>query len=299
MAAFAAFDWDEMNQRISNIEAAADRRADQRLFWFIGFMLAVSLLIQASTAHTELLRINADADWREPWIKEATSHFVIFLLAPLIARILDRAPVSLQAWRWSAPIHLGGIIGFSVLHVTLMYAARKILLPLLAGASYDFNLLAPGNFLYEFQKDIFTYALLVFGFVTNRSLEQRRLELEEVRKIARGDKKLTLKSGGSTFLLDAADVLWAKAAGNYVEIATGRKTFLARMTLTGLERLLAEAEQDHIRVHRSHLVRGDKIVLIKPTGEGDVTIEMSDGTILPGSRRYRDLLPDIAETSKA
>ncbi len=280
-----------MNQTISNIETAADQRADQRTLWIIGAMLIVSLLIQASTAHTELLRINAAADWREPWIKEATSHIVIFLLAPLIARILDRAPVSIQTWRWSAPIHLGGVIAFSLAHVTAMYAARKILLPVLAGAPYDFNLLTPENFFYEFQKDIFTYALLVFGFVTNRSLEQRRLELEAVRKTARGDKKLTLKSGGSTIMLDAANVIWAKAAGNYVEVGTGSKVFLARMTLSGLERLLAEAGNDHIRVHRSHLVRRDKIVLIKPTGEGDVTIEMNDGAILPGSRRYRNQLP--------
>jgi len=292
MAAFEAFEWNEMNQTISNIEAAADRRADRRLYWFIGFMLIVSLLIQASTAHTEALRIDANADWRGPWIKEATSHIVIFLLAPLIAQILNRAPVSLQTWRWSAPTHLGGVILFSLAHVTLMFGARKVLLPLLAGEPYNFNLLAPVNFFYEFQKDIFTYALLVFGFATNRSLEQRRLELEAVRRTARGDKKLTLKSGGSTIMLDAANVIWAKAAGNYVEVATGSKVFLARMTLTGLERLLAEAANDHIRVHRSHIVRRDKIVLIKPTGEGDVTIEMSDGAILPGSRRYRDQLPE-------
>ncbi len=42
-----------------------------------------------------------------------------------------------------------------------------------------------------------------------------------------------------------------------------------------------------VRVHRSWIVNADHISRIEPTGEGDIKIEMKDGAIVPGSRRYR------------
>ena len=44
------------------------------------------------------------------------------------------------------------------------------------------------------------------------------------------------------------------------------------------------------RVHRSRLVNKAHIRAIRPTGAGDVEIELSDGRTLAGSRRYRAAL---------
>ncbi|WP_428409687.1 LytR/AlgR family response regulator transcription factor [Hyphococcus sp.] len=153
------------------------------------------------------------------------------------------------------------------------------------------NLLRPDNFFYEFQKDIFTYVLLVFAFSVFRALGQQKLETEAAKASARKDHKVTLKSGGSSFIVNAADIVSARAAGNYVEVQTATKTFLARMTISSLQTLLAEAGDAHVRAHRSYLVNRDDVRQITPGANGGVNILLSTGLTVPGSRRYRDRLP--------
>ena len=70
----------------------------------------------------------------------------------------------------------------------------------------------------------------------------------------------------------------------------GGATHLARMSLTALHDQLQSAGVDVVRVHRSHLVNRARIARVTPSGDGDVRIEMSDGSELRGSRRYRDNL---------
>ncbi len=79
----------------------------------------------------------------------------------------------------------------------------------------------------------------------------------------------------------------------------GGTMHLARATLASIERQLEDAGARAARVHRSWIVNTDQIVKTEPTGEGDVRIEMTDGTIIPGSRRYRDRLPSGAQTAPA
>ena len=100
-----------------------------------------------------------------------------------------------------------------------------------------------------------------------------------------------LSPRGRTLFLNAEDVIYAAAASNYVEITTQHGTHLARMTLSSLERLLAETRTNHIRVHRSYIVHGDHIQEIIPTRDGNVTIQLDNGVTLTGSRGYRDRLP--------
>ena len=83
-------------------------------------------------------------------------------------------------------------------------------------------------------------------------------------------------------------MVWARAASNYVEVVTPGRTYLARSTLSELEKLLQAAGGRHVRVHRSHVVNLDKVSEITPTGEGDVTLTLETGETVPGSRRYRD-----------
>ena len=50
----------------------------------------------------------------------------------------------------------------------------------------------------------------------------------------------------------------------------------------------SEAGVDAVRTHRSFLVNRAAITETVPTGEGDVRILLSDGSEVPGSRRYRE-----------
>jgi len=266
------------------------RSADRRALLLIGGMLVASLVLGGLTARTEVVRSGSSITWQETWVNAATSHAAILLLAPLFPLLLDRFPIPGDDWLRALPGHALGLLTFSALHVSLMLAARRLLFPGLVGFPYPVNLLAPAQFLYELRKDTFTYALLLVGFVTMRSVERHRRESESALRTARRDRRLTLRTGASAVVVDAGEIGWARAAGNYVEVEVGGRTHLARMTLKRLEELLLAAGSRHLRVHRSYLVRLDAVRRVTPTGDGDVRLTLADGTVAPGSRRYRDRL---------
>ena len=267
-------------------ELQADRTADRRTWLFFGVFLICSCIVEASSDHAEHVW-SGNSDWRGPWLWQATSHVVIFMVAPIIPFMLSRFPITRRAWPRAVPAHFAASLVFSASHILLMVALRVWLSPILAGYEYDYDLGAFSVWLYEYRKDLLTYILLVMIFDLSRQVEQRTLELTAARTEARERHRLTLKSGGRTFLIDAHDVIWAKAASNYVEVVTPQKIYLARLTLTELERLLASAGDQYVRVHRSYLVNFDHVREILPTGQGDVVLHLASGDEVPGSRRYR------------
>lgn len=274
-------------------EIEADRRADRRTYLVFGFFLFASFVVEAMSDSHEI-REAGGAYPNAPWLWQATSHAVIFALTPFITFMLSRFPISADAWRRSVPAHLAAIVLFSVVHILAMVALRKLLSPVVFGAPYDFGLADPAAWLYEFRKDVLTYALIAAIFHMSRLAEQRTLETEAIRDEASQRQRLTLKSGGRTILLDSKSVIRAQAASNYVEVSTAAKTHLARMTLSELERLLDAAGGRHARIHRSHIVNLDHVRQIEPTGEGDVTVTLDTGDVIPGSRRYRGRLEGAA-----
>ena len=97
-----------------------------------------------------------------------------------------------------------------------------------------------------------------------------------------------LRSGMS--LVPAEDVDWIGAAGNYVELHVQGSVHLIRGTLQELEERLPER---FIRVHRSAIVNLDRVKKLQPWSHGDWLLQLSDGTELRLSRRYRSRLDGV------
>ena len=273
-----------MSEDVRHPELEADRRADRRTYLFFGIFLVASFIVLSLSDQHDLRRAGA-ANPDLPWLSQATSHVVVLALTPFITLVLSRYPLS--AWRRSLPMHLAAVCLFSFTHILAMVALRKLLTPLVFGTPYEFGLADPSVWLYEFRKDILSYALIATIFATNRLVEQRGLEAKAAAMDASERHRLTLKSGGRTYFVDAMDIIRVKAASNYVEVVTPARTYLARATLAELEKLLEAAGGRHVRVHRSHIVNLDRVTQITPTGEGDVTLTLDSGEHVPGSRRYR------------
>jgi len=276
-----------------DLRREADHRADTRTLVLAAGLITVSLATQGLSEITEAARAGVALAPRHVWVLEATSHLAIMTMVPMLIPILNRVPVGGATWRWALPVHALACVAFSLLHVVLMWVARLALFPTFVGYPYAFDLLSPASLAYEFTKDIFTYILLICGFVANRVIERRGAEARKARAADVAAGRLMLSSGGTTVVLAARDVSHAKAAENYVEIHAGAKTHLVRMTLGRLEAMLSEHGMVHARVHRSYLVNLDHVLSISPTGEGDVNILLRNGTVIPGSRRYRDKLAHL------
>jgi len=106
-------------------------------------------------------------------------------------------------------------------------------------------------------------------------------ELSDRRYLTR----FVVKDAGKVTLIDAVRVDWIEAADNYAIVHTGRATHVVRETLA---RLTADLDpRQFVRVHRSAIVRIDRIQEFEPAFHGDFVIRLQDGTRVPMSRTYR------------
>ncbi|VAW01487.1 hypothetical protein MNBD_ALPHA05-2402 [hydrothermal vent metagenome] len=268
-------------------DGATDRLS---FLWLAGFMAAF-LVVDILSKLTEYGRNGVGSEPVYFAIYEITSFVVLLALFPAIAWLTSRATPGQHQWPYVIGAHGAASVIFSLIHVGLMVALRKLAFMLFLPISYTFSDHLPRDLIYEYRKDVLTYALFVFFITFGRQLAQQRREIAAAREDAKRSKKLTLKCGGRSIWVDAKDVCWVRSASNYVEVAANGKTHLARATLAAIERQLADAGANAVRVHRSYVVNTDHIREIRPNGEGDVKIVMSDDQIIPGSRRFRDRLP--------
>ena len=110
--------------------------------------------------------------------------------------------------------------------------------------------------------------------------------LEELTERPRFLRRLPARAGSRIVLIDAGEIDWLQAADNYVLVHSGGREYLMRETLTRLEGELDP--QEFVRIHRSVLVRFDRIGDLVPTVHGDYRVTLKNGVQLTLSRTYRD-----------
>jgi hypothetical protein len=163
--------------------------------------------------------------------------------------------------------------------------------------------IAPYNFL-----DVYLYyciaALLAYLFTEeakNRVQQQNQLMLEtqraeklqlalDMKTEENIEQKITLKDSGKLIKIKVEDILFCQGAGDYVEVCLTDRTILHSGSLSGMTE---ELPSYFIKVHRSYLVNAKQISHMRRLPAGTGEIEVSNGHIVPVSRR---LLPRLKET---
>ena len=98
--------------------------------------------------------------------------------------------------------------------------------------------------------------------------------------------RVAVPNGDRLVVVNWADVDWIEAADNYVKLHVGTLEHLLRHTLSALEKELDPAQ--FVRIHRSAMVRIDRIAELFPATHGDFTVRLRDGSRLPMSRTFRE-----------
>ena len=99
-------------------------------------------------------------------------------------------------------------------------------------------------------------------------------------------ERFMVKSRGRIVFVRADEVDWFEAAGNYVALHAGAKLHLVRGTMSALESRLDPVRFQ--RVHRSTIVRLDRVRELRAKATGDHELVLRDGTALPlGRTHYR------------
>jgi len=256
-------------------------------FWRVfAFIVAVTVVVISINITSTLIEHppgpHGYALW-EPFCWEITSALGIFLLCPVIFRFYRRFPRGRLGLLRFLGLQAAIAILYSMVHVVIMVALRKATYAAL-GHRYDFSLgNLPLALLYEGRKDLLTYAINVGVFwVADR--------LGAKPPAPRAPRRLEIRADGRTLYLEPGEIVWIEAAGNYVEVhvAARAQPILVRGTLGDYEGRLAD--DGFIRVHRSRLLNRAHMKGFETTHSGDVTITLSDGRGIAGSRRFRDNL---------
>lgn len=247
----------------------------------IGVAVAV---VTATSDMMELARSGSSRRWWEPAIWEATSAAVIIATAPLVGWAMRRWPPRPGRLVQFGAIQLAATIPFSLIHILAIFVTRESIYWAIGRHYGFFDDGVALTVLYEWRKDVLTYAAIAATYWAFDYAAARRA----AAPAPAGDGRIEIRDGGVALFLAPAEVLWVEAAGNYIEFHTGQRSHLVRGTLAAWEARLAA--KGFVRVHRSRLVNRARISAIRPTPSGDVEITLDDGRNIAGSRRYREAL---------
>jgi two-component system LytT family response regulator len=101
-------------------------------------------------------------------------------------------------------------------------------------------------------------------------------------------ERIAVESRGKVKFVPVDDVDYIAASGPYAEIVTGTRRHLVREPMQTLEDRLDPNQ--FVRIHRSYIVRVDRIDTLLRGAGGDYEVQLKDGTRLRVSRSRREAL---------
>ena len=265
----------------------ASKRRNEVLLWAAFFVL--NTLANGVVATIDQSRSGNVFSWWEPWVWEATSSVVWFMLLPLVVFFDRRYPLQSGNFTVAIAAHLLFTVPFALIHVCAMFGIRSMIYQWVGG-SYQWGQWW-GEFGYEYLKDFRGYfwmltLIYLYRFVLLRlqGLAEFVAEGPEEAQPQESDRFL-VKKLGREFLVKIDDIDWLEASGNYVNLHVGERTYPLRETMTAIEARLASA--GFARVHRSAIVNLDRVREIVPFDTGEGEAHLTGDQRVPVSRRYR------------
>jgi len=110
----------------------------------------------------------------------------------------------------------------------------------------------------------------------------------EVPGKRRLEEWLLVKRDGRSIFVRVADIDWIESARNNVILHVGAEKYVHHETTSGIEARLSPNR--FLRIHRSTIVRIDRVRELVPWFNGDYRVTLKDGTELTLSESYRERL---------
>jgi DNA-binding LytR/AlgR family response regulator len=257
---------------------------EERLWLTRAYALCVSLFVAICLVN--ILTVQHDAPRLgliRPAIWEISSALVILAITAIPAAMAVWMVRTRPRWWAAAPAHIVAALVYSAIHVAAFVALRKVAHAVLLHETYRFGPL-PGEFLYEFRKDLLGYAAatIIFWLALMRGA-QKPFE----RGVA-APAVFDILDGARLIRVPVAEIIAVRSAGNYVEfiLGDGRRPLTRSSLGAALESL---ARHGFVRTHKSWLVNTARVTGLKPEGSGDYAVELGD-IEAPLSRRFPEAL---------
>jgi two-component system LytT family response regulator len=130
--------------------------------------------------------------------------------------------------------------------------------------------------------------------IRNRTVSDLLRVLPDLLRDARSlrSPRLAVKSQGRVLFLEANEVVWIQANGNYVMLHCEGGSHLIRGTLAEIESSLDEKQ--FLRIHRSVIVNAGYVREVRPWPTGEYILKLRNGKELTVTRKYKQNLGRIA-----
>jgi two-component system LytT family response regulator len=122
----------------------------------------------------------------------------------------------------------------------------------------------------------------------DRALWRAKERIAHDRDPPRAMACFAVKSAGQVSFLKLSEIDWIEAADYYSCLHVGARTHLLRRSMSELEQELDQAL--FCRIHRSTIVKLDRVRGLKLNENGEYDVLLDNGTRLRLSRRYRKQL---------
>jgi hypothetical protein len=266
-----------MSGALGGMDGAA-WRAVRRAYAAVAALILCFDLVDVFTILHDRAVAGRPLPWWEPALWEGSSGVAMLTATPIVYLALRLAPPR-PSWIRFTLVHGPATLLFSLVHVGLMVAIRMAVYAA-AGGRYATG---PGQFPYEFRKDVIAYAVAALLFWAFTEIQARRRAPDTAPAdfdIIEGSKVIRTRPG---------EILAVSSAGNYVEflLADGRRP-LMRTTLAAVEAVLGPS--GFVRTHRSWLINPGRVRELEPAGSGDFTVRLDGGLEAPLSRRFPEAL---------
>ncbi len=130
-----------------------------------------------------------------------------------------------------------------------------------------------------------------FGRAVERARSRlRESETQDGRRQGRDPRRIMVRSSSKIHFVSVDRIDWIEAAGDYVRLHLGDRSHLHRETMYRLARRLDPVE--FVRIHRSAIVRLDRIDAVRFDERGGPHVVLADGTEHSLSRSGRRRLEE-------
>lgn len=109
--------------------------------------------------------------------------------------------------------------------------------------------------------------------------------------------RFVVRMGSRIQIVLVEDVDWIGAAGDYTELHVRGRTHLLRETMNSLQQKLDPAK--FLRIHRSRIVRTDRIVELRGIDNREFIVKLSDSSEHRSSRTHADRLEEWLSSGDA
>jgi LytTr DNA-binding domain len=247
---------------------ASSRNSQLQLNVLIGIAATVLALLTTAQAGVALAHDGQAVPWVGLLKARLVDWYACALFVPALCALVRRYPLNAGRWASHLPILLLAALPVAFAKEVIFVAVGNFFRP----GVFDFATILAEDFSHEV---IAVWALLGIAHLLVTPAPTAGVSRSGIRVLTRQGPEW----------ISEGDIELVDAQGNYARLVTPRGRFLVRQTMAELERQLGGA---FVRVHRSVIVRRDRVASVERAANGRFRIILVSGERVTSGRSYRD-----------